>query len=882
MMRPDPKLIDALDAGCLVVTANQRLARTLSNEYAVAMRERGKNAWHTPRILNWNAWVKTCWMRTRGNGPAEVLLSDAQAGSVWEQIMVADSSILGGRRLASSARRAWQLMLEWTIPVAELEKYDNPDSRSLAGWIRNYKKYLADRHWIDPLMLADLIDCDRSIGDICLAGFYELNPRQERLLDKFRAAGVAVSRLSRRVDASMRELRVCSDPEQELIAAASWAAGRLNEQADLTLGVIVPRLAQQQDAVERIFARLLQPGRNLPGANGGQAVYHLSVGRPSLNQRLIKDALLALKLVITGLDSHELSRFLRSPYFRTGANLWRRSTLDAWFRSRWMEAASPANIAWQCGDKENLKILREQMQHLQKLRPSGSRADPADWVGKFSDWLGRLGWPGERSLSSHEYQATAHWNTLLNELGRLGSVSGSLSASDTLERLLDLASKTEFQPKAVPAAVQIMGTLEAAGSNFDAVWICGLDDASFPAATEPVPLIPVSLQKKYGLPNATAERAIEFADRLISDLAHSAPDVVLSWAKTVDDEPRRASALLHGLPGDAGEPLVANEQESQSANPVAVSMLASATESLDDFTGPPLTGVGRQKGGSGIFTHQSQCPFRAFAVVRLAAEDLETPEPGISPRLKGDLAHKTLEYLWQQFKDRDGLMSYPDNELQSLVADGFDRAWEAAKSETMLIGDGIRQLEKNRQLKLITQLFDYEKTRTVDFRVVQTEELVETEVGGLTIGMKIDRVDELVGDGRRLIIDYKTGKDRATESLGERPSRPQLAVYAVGYTEPLAGVCIARLNADGCDYDAILADPVLAPKTKAYYGSRRAGEESADWDELLLAWRQRLAVLGEAFRAGDARTDPAPQACEYCHLSAACRILEYDSQGRRS
>jgi hypothetical protein len=330
------------------------------------------------------------------------------------------------------------------------------------------------------------------------------------------------------------------------------------------------------------------------------------------------------------------------------------------------------------------------------------------------------------------------------------------------------------------------------------------------------------------------------------------------------------------------KPLVVIEQESQATNPVAGSLLASKTESLEDFTGTPVAGFDKQKGGTGIFTHQSQCPFRAYAVVRLAAENLETPEPGISPRLKGDLAHKTLEYLWRQLKDQKNLMGCAQNKLETLINDGFDRAWEARKSETMLFGDGLRQLEMSRQRKLILRLLEYEKMRAVDFRVVQTEELVVAEVGGLTIGMKIDRVDELLDDGRQLIIDYKTGKDKARDSLGARPIKPQLAVYAVGSGKELAGVCIARLNAESCDYDGILADAVLAPQAKAYRGSSRSGEETTDWDELLSAWEQRLGVLGAAFRAGDARTDPMRGACDYCDLSAACRILEYPVQGERS
>lgn len=882
MMSPDPKLVAALDAGCLVVTANHRLARTLRNEYALAMRERGVSAWHTPRILEWHNWINSCWSKTRGDAPAEVLLSEAQAASIWEQIIAADANIQGGRRLARSARKAWRLMHEWRIPYAELKDYANPDSQSLAGWISSYEKYLTERGWVDPLMLDRRIDCDPAAGDIWLAGFFELNPSQKFLLDKFRAAGVNVSTLARAVAGSTCELRVCADPEQELIAAATWAVDRLRKHADQSLGIIVPRLAQQQDVVERIFARLLQPGENLPGADAKRMVFHLSAGRPSLEQPLLKDALLALQLVIRGLDSHELSRFLRSPYFQTGTSLWQRSRLDVAFRSRWMEAASPANIAWQCGDKENLKILREQMQALQKLRPGDRHAEPAAWVGEFSGWLGRLGWPGERSLGSHEYQATAHWNKLLNELGKVGAVTGALSALQTLERLRSLASNTLFQPKAVAAPVQVMGMLEAAGSNFDAVWICALDDASFPAAPEPAPLIPVKLQKKYGLPDATAERAIEFADRQIGDLGRSAPDVVLSWARTVEDEPRRVSPLLKKLSGETGKPLVAMEQQSLAANPLARDLLASETESLDDFTGPPISGSDRQRGGSGIFTDQSQCPFRAFATVRLGAENLETPEPGISPQLKGHLAHQALEFLWRELKDLQSLLACPGGKLETLIGDGFDRAWELRKSETMLFGDGVRQLEKDRQRKLILRLLDYEKTRVADFRVLQTEELVLAEVGGLPIGIKIDRVDELLDDGRRLIIDYKTGKDRALDSLGERPFKPQLAVYAVGSSDALAGVCIARLNAESCVYDGILADAVLAPAAKEYSGSRRSGEETRSWDELLAAWKRRLAVLGEAFRAGDARTDPMRGACNYCHLSAACRILEYPDPGERS
>ena len=52
---------------------------------------------------------------------------------------------------------------------------------------------------------------------------------------------------------------------------------------------------------------------------------------------------------------------------------------------------------------------------------------------------------------------------------------------------------------------------------------------------------------------------------------------------------------------------------------------------------------------------QSRCPFRAYAQLRLGAEPLETPVPGITPRERGRLLHRALELLWRRLGDSRGL-----------------------------------------------------------------------------------------------------------------------------------------------------------------------------------------------------------------------------------
>ena len=73
------------------------------------------------------------------------------------------------------------------------------------------------------------------------------------------------------------------------------------------------------------------------------------------------------------------------------------------------------------------------------------------------------------------------WRELLKEFSALDVVTGPLSYHTAATRLRELAAGTNFQPRDPGAPVQIMGVLEAAGSRFDALWILGATDQTWPA-----------------------------------------------------------------------------------------------------------------------------------------------------------------------------------------------------------------------------------------------------------------------------------------------------------------------------------------------------------------------------------------------------------------
>jgi hypothetical protein len=173
-------------------------------------------------------------------------------------------------------------------------------------------------------------------------------------------------------------------------------------------------------------------------------------------------------------------------------------------------------------------------------------------------------------------------------------------------------------------------------------------------------------------------------------------------------------------------------------------------------------------------------------------------------------------------------------------------------------------LERERLVALTLQWLEVERARG-DFEVEASEERREITVGGVTVRATLDRVDRLP-DGRRAIIDYKTGDANPRRWDGERPDEPQLPLYAVGSPDPVAAVMFAQVKTGALEFKGVAEHGVDIPGVGVV----------ADWNTLLGEWRQTLDALGRSFAAGEAEVAPKryPHTCEYCDQALLCRINE--------
>ena len=108
---------------------------------------------------------------------------------------------------------------------------------------------------------------------------------------------------------------------------------------------------------------------------------------------------------------------------------------------------------------------------------------------------------------------------------------------------------------------------------------------------------------------------------------------------------------------------------------------------------------GAVRGGARVLELQSQCPFRAFAELRLGAQPLQEPQAGIERRTRGTILHRALQEFWSETQSRAGLLELEPAARSRLVAAKVDQS--LARELPAGTSDRSRRLERDWQCRAI-------------------------------------------------------------------------------------------------------------------------------------------------------------------------------------
>jgi probable DNA repair protein len=337
--------------------------------------------------------------------------------------------------------------------------------------------------------------------------------------------------------------------------------------------------------------------------------------------------------------------------------------------------------------------------------------------------------------------------------------------------------------------VTIIDPATCAGMSFDALWVCALDSARWPAPASPDPFLPRDWQARQRIPGTTAEVAAEDAQRLLGRLCRSAGEVILSVPQFEGDAPLLPSALLAGVQrGELPDSWCARA-------PARLAFDARPQlESLVDAVMPPLEHAESARGGARLLEVQSACPFRAQAEFRLGARALEEPEIGVAASERGDLVHRVLARIWGDTRDQRTLSSLSKDELLAMIRNAITAETADAQRDAQGVMRHLLEIENDWLECRVAELLAADLERP-PFRIEGVEEQRSISIGGMTLTLRIDRVD-LLDDGSVAVIDYKTGGDAEPDAwLGERPRLPQLPLYSAVFAPVTRAFAASRATA---------------------------------------------------------------------------------------
>ncbi|MGV0976113.1 MAG: PD-(D/E)XK nuclease family protein [Azonexus sp.] len=883
----------------LTLCATTRLAQTLRGEAPDDV-----EVWQTRRALTVGQWLGSLADEALLGGIADLptALDPFAERLLWEKIIAGSltdaAPLFDIQGMAASATEAHALSRLWNIHPAGAQLAD--EARLFAGWQAEFDKRCRAAGWIDTIslqqQLIDLIAAGHFTlpPAVTFAGFDRLTPIEQGLMAALNGRGVGVenepeSAVDRTpqdapLGYSSRQVLPCANVAAECSAIAAWASAHLAANPACRLGIVAPDLAGVRDRLEFMLDDALHPALIRPDAAEVPRCFNFSLGRGLAELPLIR---VALDLLALGSGRAKVEQSRLSALLLAGG--WSATSGEADGRAR-LDAALRGDLPYFTTLPALIRLAERLAESEPPLCPQTVAAlegfvdamartpkvlRPGEWAGVFRKALKAAGWPGERELSSHEYQARRAFGEVLDGFGRLDALLGPLSLNEAVRRLSQLCRQRIFQPETRGRpAIQVLGVLESAGLGFDALWVMGMNDDLWPPPPRPNPLLPAELLRAAGAAHASAEIELDFAQRVHARLSQAAPEVTFSYAEADGNRVLRPSPLIAGIPlakEVPGKVFTLAQQLGTEAG--------AACHLLDDALAPPVGEGEKVSGGSWLLRAQAICPAWAYYQFRLGCKALDEPVEGLDPAARGTLVHEALEAFWTAVRNSPALAAMSEATRRQAITEAATQGLQHFELDRRItLPARFRELEAARLEKLLDIWLHVEGKRGLAFEVIACEQSAEVEIEEIKVKMVVDRIDQLA-DGRQVIIDYKTGTAIDIKNWADaRITEPQLPIYAALVNDEVAAVVFAKVLLDKPAFAGVADERDILPGVQGIGDDKQKVFDPAefpDWIAVITHWRERLHAVAKEVKVGQAGVMFADEkSLQYCEVLPLLRLPE--------
>jgi hypothetical protein len=469
--------VDAhLCAGGTVVAASDRAARAALTAFHRARRAEGLDAWASPRICDWQTFVRLAWQDRTVDG--RLILNAIQEQAIWDRIIAESghvAALLKGprRKLAAMTAQGHALLCSHAPQFldAKARAAWELDSAAFSRWLSVFDEVCRKQEVVSPsrlpLELLSLLESSSEPRpELLLVGFDRLLPTQRALAESWGKWNKA----NPGGEPGALRTFVAADRAEELSACAEWCKLRLDSAPDARILIIAEDVRARRGEFERTFLRhaALDPGFR----------FEFSLGVPLAETAPVRSAHMLLRWLDGELDEHDLDWLFASPYVASAAES---ATLQA--RMRALRKRGLQRTHWKLSTFLDQRLATAPLPDLwvQRLKaalaklqnPARRELTPTEWADTVPQFLEVIGWPGTGALTSAEFQVIRRWRQVLDSCGSLGFDGRRMNWQEMLSELLNATAETLFAPESEDAPILIAGPAESAGLTADAIWFLG-------------------------------------------------------------------------------------------------------------------------------------------------------------------------------------------------------------------------------------------------------------------------------------------------------------------------------------------------------------------------------------------------------------------------
>lgn len=828
-------LIALMQEKAVVITPNKRLAKSFLEDF---FKSNQANVQDKPFCLPLNSFLEIQYKKLAFNNLAKTyphLLTKAQLNFLWENTLEEQNL---DKNLAKAMQEAWDNSLAWGLSFKDPLLSSTNQAKLFLKIVSKLEAKLIELDAISQSQLIDFLikeDFEIKSNSLIFACFNDFSPQLEIFQRKLAKQGTEIFHYEPKEKEADIKLFAAKDEKEEYQSLISWLKANLGSSAQIA--VVVPNLAEKSQQLIRLLEK------EIPNLE-----FNISLGEALSHFPLVAHALHLLSLNQSKLKNKDLKLLLHSPFVQDSAKemLARASFAEEHFLL--LEEEIPFSKFIDELEKRNLSLASL----LQNLNLYPSKASVESWIDSFKERLFSLGFPGEYSLNSANYQCYQRFLNLLDEFKLYQFIKPEMTLDEALTHFKTLCQNTLFQAETKKARIHILGLLEASGLSFDKLWFLGFTDQILPQGIKPSPFIPLGLQKSKEMPHASLDREKRLADKIIHRFKQAADEIVFSYPAMTEEKPNLPSPLIKELPAYCF-----------SAEP-PIAALKKPLEVLAEDYQLPLKPEEKVFGGTAILANQAKCPFRAFASHRLHLKERDNLSEGPNARERGHLIHELMETLWLQLEDQQKLLALSEDELDQIIDKAIEKALEPIiQRRAFSFSKLIQEVEIKRLKRLVKYCLNWEKERP-PFKVEKLEGSFAITLGELPFNIRVDRLDSL-SDGSKWVIDYKSSLPSPLPWREERPQEPQLLLYAL-LDNMIKGLLFTQIKTGQFEAKGITENDY---KIKGLTALKK--DES--WAELQLQWHEQLSALSNEFSQGLCAPKPLKASiCQNCDFQGLCRF----------